>query len=273
MTIETLTGVRYVVPLREGGSLPAVVDTDRDGPYVVKFRGAGQGVKVLVAEVIAFGIARALGLPVPDVALVVLREGFGKGEPDPEIQDLLQASSGVNFGMRYLPAALSYDPSIDADAARDLADAVVWLDAFISNVDRTPRNTNMLLCREQLWLIDHGASLYFHHQWQGWEVRVQSPFPQIKDHVLLPLATNLAGADARLRPLLTDDELARIVDTVPDDWLGGEALFTTVAEHRHAYVTYLSERLHGPRRWLQEAIDAHERGPVRHQTRLTHRVV
>jgi hypothetical protein len=278
VALERVIGTRYVVPLREGGSLPAVVETVRadattpGGAFVVKFQGAGQGAKALVAEAIVAGLAGALDLPVPRPAIVALEEGFGNAEPDPEIQDILRGSVGENFGLAYLSGALAFDPAADADSVDPaLAAEVVWLDALTTNVDRTPRNTNMLLWQGRLWLIDHGAALYVHHRWEGWQDRIQSPFPQIKDHVLLGLAGDLEHADARLRPRLTDDVLRQIVDVLPDAWLGGEALFPTLDEHRQAYVTYLSERLHGPRRWLQEAIDARERGPARLVVRQTHR--
>ncbi len=273
MEIEQLAGVRYDVPLREGGSLPAVVETDRGGPYVVKFRGAGQGAKALIAELLAAGLAQALGLPVPRPAVVTLAAGFGKAEPDPEIQDILRSSVGANFGLAYLPGALAFDPAVDSDVAPDLAAAIVWFDAFITNVDRTVRNTNILLWQERLWLIDHGAALYLHHRWEGWEARIQAPFPQIQDHVLLPVAGDLAAADARLRPLLTEAVIRRVVAAIPEEWLGGETAFPDVAAHREAYVSYLWARLTGPRAWLQEALDAQQRGPVRLGPRLTHRVV
>lgn len=271
--IERLTGMRYVVPLREGGSLPAVVEADNGAQFVVKFRGAGQGAKALVAEVLAAGIGQRLGLPVPRAAIVELGAGFGEAEPDPEIQDILRGSVGENFGLAYLPGALAFDPAVDREVAPELAAAIVWFDAFITNVDRSARNTNLLLWRRQLWLIDHGASLYFHHRWAGWRDRIQSPFAPIKDHVLLPLAGDLRAADARLRPLLTDEVFAAIVADVPDGWLGGEPEFADLGEQRAAYVTYFRERLHGPRQWLEEAIDAKRRGPDRLAPRLTHRVV
>jgi hypothetical protein len=271
MTTERLVGTRYVVPLREGGSLPAVVETEDGRSFVVKFRGAGQGAKALVAEAIVAGLAQALDLAVPTPAIVELAEGFGNAEPDPEIQDILKGSVGPNFGLAYLPGALAFDPAVDHDVDPDLAAAIVWLDALTTNVDRSARNTNLLLAQGRLWLIDHGAALYVHHRWEGWQERVQSPFPQIKDHVLLPFASNLEAADARLRPRLPDDVLRAIVDDLPDDWLGREALFPSLSEHRAAYLTYLSERLHGPRRWLQEAIDARRRGPERLTVRQTHR--
>jgi HipA-like protein len=270
--IERLLGVRYVVPLREGGSLPAVVDTN-DGAFVVKFRGAGQGARALVAEVLAAGLAENVGLPVPRPAIITLEEGFGQAEPDPEIQDILRGSVGDNFGLAYLAGAVAFDPVADIDLAREVASDLVWFDAFITNVDRTPRNTNLLTWQSGLWLIDHGASLYFHHRWDGWQDKTDSPFPQIKDHVLLPLAVDLAAADERLRPRLTDQVINEVVAGVPEAWLGDEPLFASADAHRAAYSTYLSARLNGPRRWLQEAIDAQRRGPERLARRLTHRVV
>jgi hypothetical protein len=257
--MEQLQGVRYVVPLPEGGSLPAVVETDRAGPFVVKFRGAGQGAKALIAECLAAGLAEALGLPVPKPAIVCLDTGFGMGEPNPEIQDILRGSVGANFGLAYLPGALAFDPAVDRDVSPELAAAILWFDAYLTNVDRTPRNTNLLLWRGQIWLIDHGATLYFHHQWMGWEARIQSAFPQIRDHVLMPAAGDLRAADSRLRPLLTGEVLAEVVANVPDEWIGDEALFPDADAHRQAYQRYLQERLEGPLAWLQEAIDAQRR--------------
>jgi hypothetical protein len=270
---ERLTGVRYVVPLREGGSVPAVIDTDTGETYVVKFLGAGQGAKALVAESIAASLAVALGLPVPEPAIVMLGEGFGRSEPDPEIQDILRGSVGTNFGLAYLAGALPFDPAIECSISPDLAADIVWFDAFITNVDRTPRNPNLLIWNDGLWMIDHGASLYIHHQWKGWEKRVQSAFPQIKDHVLLPFAEDLAAADARLRPVLTSEVIREVIEAVPEEWLAADQQFANVSEHRERYVEYLEARLHGPRAWLQEAIDAKERGPEQYAPRLTHRVV
>lgn len=270
---ERLAGVRYVVPLREGGSLPAVVETDGAGSHVVKFRGAGQGAKALIAELLAAELALAVGLPVPRPAIVMLAAGFGQGEPDPEIQDVLRGSVGANFGLAYLPGALAFDPAVDHDVSPELAAEIVWFDAFVTNVDRTARNTNLLLWQGRLWLIDHGASLYVHHRWEGWDGRVQSRFPRIQEHVLLPFAADLEAADARLRPCLTEDEIRRVVASIPDEWLGAEEQFASLTAHRDAYVAYLRERLNGPREWLQEAVDARRRGPARLAPRLTHRVV
>lgn len=270
--LPRVTGTRYVVPLREGGSLPAVVDTER-GAFVVKFLGAGQGAKALVAELVAGQLAAALGLPVPEQALVLLGEGFGRGEPDPEIQDLLRGSIGTNFGLAYLAGALAFDPAVEREIDPGLAADIVWFDSFVTNIDRTPRNPNMLVCHGKLWLIDHGASLYVHHGWHGWEGRIHTAFPQIKDHVLLHLAGDLAAADARLRPLLDEPRVRAIIDAVPDEWLAVDPSFASLAEHRGRYVEYLLARLNGPRAWLQEAIDAQRRGPERYAPRLTHRVV
>lgn len=270
--MRRLQGVRYVLPLREGGSLPAVVETAEGGAFVVKFRGAGQGPKALVAEVLAGGLARLFDLPVPEPAIVLLEDGFGKGEPDPEIQDILRGSVGENFGLAYLAGALAFDPAVEREIDPDLAAAIVWFDALTTNVDRTVRNTNLLVWRGTIWLIDHGASLYFHHSWEGWQSRVQSPFPLIKDHVLLHLAGDLPAADARLRPRATEGAIRAVVDDVPEEWLEKEAAVGDAAAIREAYVTYLMARLDGPRLWLQEAIDAQRRGPERLARRLTHRL-
>jgi len=273
--LPRLVGARYVVPLREGGSLPAVVDTDDGGAYVVKFRGAGQGPKALIAEALVARLAAVLDLPVPQAAVVELEAGFGRSEPDPEIQDVLRGSVGSNFGLAYLPGALAFDPAVDgATLDPGLAARVVWFDALVTNVDRTARNTNLLLCQRRLWLIDHGAALYVHHRWAGWQQRIQSAFPQIADHVLLPFAGDLQAADACLRPRLDERVFQQVVADVPADWLDpDEPEFATLDEQRAAYVTYLRERLGGPRAWLQTAIEAQQRGQRPLQVRQTHRVV
>jgi hypothetical protein len=272
--LARLVGARYVVPLREGGSLPAVVDTETGGAFVVKFRGAGQGPKALIAEALVASIGVALGLPVPQPAVVDLEDGFGRSEPDPEIQDILQASTGANFGLAFLPGALAFDPAVDgALLTPELAADIVWLDAYLTNVDRTPRNTNLLVCGKQVWLIDHGAALFVHHRWSGWRQRIHSPFAQIADHVLLPFAGDLDAADARLRPRLDPAILAHIVQDVPEPWLTPDDEFADTAAQRHAYMTYLSERLNGPRAWLTEAVAAKQRGPKPLSLRPTHRVV
>jgi hypothetical protein len=272
--LPRVLGSRYVVPLREGGSLPAVVDTDGGRTFVVKFRGAGQGPKALIAEAIVALLGLAIELPIPRPAIVELEAGFGRSEPDPEIQDVLRGSVGANFGLEYLPGALAFDPAVDSGLlSPETAANIVWLDAYVTNVDRTPRNTNLLVCGKDVWLIDHGAALFFHHRWSGWQQRVQSPFPQIAEHVLLPFAGNLAAADARLRPRLDEELLAGIVERVPAEWLGDEAEFADPGQQRSAYVQYLVGRLGGDRAWLQEAIAAQQRGPKPLAPRETHRVV
>lgn len=273
-SLSRLVGARYVVPLREGGSLPAVVETDRDGAYVVKFRGAGQGPKALIAETLLAGIGGVLGLPIPRPAIVELAEGFGRNEPDPEIQDILRGSVGANFGLSYLAGALAFDPAADGPGLDpELAANVMWFDAYLTNVDRTPRNTNLLMWRGQVWLIDHGAAIYVHHRWAGWQARIQTPFTRISEHVLLPFAGDLEAADERLRPRLDDATIERIVAALPDEWLEPEPDLGDSAAIRAAYVTYLLQRLHGPRQWLAEAVAARRRGPDPLRLRDTHRVV
>ena len=271
--LPRFVGARYVVPLREGGSLPAVVDTESDGTFVVKFRGAGQGSRALIAESLVGLIALRIGLPVPRPAILELEDGFGRNEPDPEIQDLLRASVGANFGLEFLAGALAFDPAVDAQLLTpEQAADIVWLDAYTTNVDRTPRNTNLLVSKQQVWLIDHGAALFFHHRWAGWSERIHAPFPQIGEHVLLPIAGDLQAADARARPLLNDHVLEEIVESVPDDWLTPDSEFADADAQRTAYKTYLEDRLTGPRPWLAEAIEARQRGPKVLQRRFTHRV-
>jgi hypothetical protein len=243
----TVCATRYVAPLREGGSLPGLVEADDDGLYVLKFRGAGQGPKALVAELIAAGLARALGLLVPDVALMEVDPVLGRAEPDPEIQDLITASEGVNFGIDFLPGAITFDPSADGDLLHpELAAAIVWFDAFISNVDRTPRNPNLLVWHGRLWLIDHGAALYVHHDPRGLAEGASRSFGGIADHVLLPFAGSIEAADERLVESLSPDVLSDVVRAVPDAWLGE-------GESRDAYIQYLTRRLAVPRAFAKEA--------------------
>ena len=251
--MRTVVATRYVAPLREGGSLPAVVEADDDGLYVVKFRGAGQGTKSLVAEVVAGEIGRALGLPVPELVLVALDPLLGRGEPDPEIQDLVAASAGINLGMDFLPGALAFGAPAGAGLDPDLAADVVWFDAYASNVDRTPRNPNLLLWHGHLRLIDHGAALYVHHSWADPLAVAPARFAGIKEHVLLPVAGSIVEADGRLAARLTGADLGRIVGDVPDDWLAGQPPFPTPAAHREAYVAYLTRRLEAPRGFAEEA--------------------
>lgn len=253
--MRTVVATRYVTPLREGGSLPAIVEGDDDGLYVLKFRGAGQGAKALIAELVAGELARALGLPVPEIVFVELDAELARTEPDPEIQHLIRASAGLNLALDYLPGSITFDPVVDAPDA-DLASAIVWFDAFVSNVDRTARNANLLVWHRRLWLIDHGAALYFHHAWDGYLQRAVDPFARIRDHVLLPFAGALREADARLSALLSPQLIEQVVARIPHAWLGGDAPFADAAEHRAAYAAYLCRRIESPRAFLQEAIRA-----------------
>jgi hypothetical protein len=256
--IRTITATEYVTPLREGGSLPAIVAADDDGTYVVKFRGAGQGVRALVAELVSGEIARALGLPVPEIVFVDLDPRMAKTEPDPEIQDLLRASAGLNLGLDYLPGSITFDPIVGVPIADDprLASSIVWFDALVTNVDRTAKNTNLLVWHRKLWMIDHGATLIFHHNWADAGARSRGGFAPIKDHVLLRWAAELADADARLAGLLTEETIGRIIDLIPEAWLGDEPGFATIEEHRGGYRRYFRERLEAPRPWLEEAVRA-----------------
>jgi hypothetical protein len=260
MELRTVKATRYVTPLREGGSLPAIVEADDDGTYVLKFRGAGQGAKALIAELVGGEIARVLGLPVPELVFVELDAELGRTEPDSEIRALIKASEGLNLALDYLPGSISFDPLVArvVQANPQLASAIVWLDAFITNVDRTARNVNMLIWHRELWLIDHGASLYFHHSWDDYLQRSQSRFPQIKDHVLLPFATQLREADALLAPRLTSKVLEEIIALIPESWLGDVEQFESAEEHRAAYRKYLEARLEAPRNFVEEALNARD---------------
>jgi hypothetical protein len=254
--MRTITATRYVTPLREGGSLPAIVEADDDGLYVLKFRGAGQGRKALIAELLCGELARTAGLPVPEIVFMQLDAELARTEPDPEIQDLIRASAGLNLALDFLPGAVAFDPLVHPPEAA-LASAIVWHDAFVTNVDRTARNTNLLMWHRRLWLIDHGAALTFHHQWDGYLERSTTPFALIKDHVLLPWAGGIAEADQRMAARLTADELGRIVGLIPDDWLEDAAQFQTPAEQRDAYLRWFTMRLQAPRRFVEEAVRAH----------------
>jgi hypothetical protein len=257
MHIRTVTATRYVTPLREGGSLPAIVEADDDGLYVLKFRGAGQGPKVLIAELICGELARVLGLPVPEIVFVELDPALGRNEPDGEIQDLVAASAGLNLALDFLPGALAFDPLDAPQVDPQLAAAIVWFDALITNVDRTPRNTNLVVWHRQLYLIDHGAALYVHHAWGDYLTRARSPFAAVRDHVLLPAAIDIRAADARLAPLITPTVIRDLVAAVPDDWLAADSAFADLAAHRDAYVDYLSARLASPRAFVEEAAHAY----------------
>ncbi len=233
-----------MTPLREGGSLPALVEADDDGLYVLKFRGAGQGPKALVAEVVAGELARALGFPVPELVLVELDPELGRAEPDPEIQDLLLASPGTNLGVDFLPGALSFSPAAGSVPDAELAADVVWFDALVTNVDRTAQNPNLLWWHRRLWLIDHGAALYWHHA-PARSGHERSSFEQIAGHVLLPFAASILGADERLASRVTVEVVGEVIDAVPSVWLDGD--------DPGLYAEYLRRRLEAPRDFVQEA--------------------
>jgi hypothetical protein len=241
--VRTVLATRYVAPLREGGSLPALVEADDDGLYVLKFRGAGQGPKALVAEIVVAVLARSLGLPVPELVLVELDPAIGRAEPDPEIQDLLLASAGLNLGIDFLPGSLTFSPAAPGPLEPDFAADVVWLDALVTNVDRTARNPNLLEWHRRIWLIDHGAALYWHHSALPADPGAER-FAAVRDHVLLPYASSIAAADRRLAPLLQPDVLANAAAGVPLDWLDGDA---------GIYAEYLTARLCAPRGFVEEA--------------------
>lgn len=255
--IRTVNVTRYVTPLREGGSLPAIAEADDDFLYVLKFRGAGQGVKALIAELIGGEIARALGLRVPEIVFANLDSAFGRTEPDEEIQDLLKASTGLNLALHYLSGAITFDPVVTTVDAK-LASKIVWLDCLITNVDRTARNTNMLTWNKQLWLIDHGASLYFHHSWSNVEEQAMRPFIQVKDHVLLPKATELDAADAELRQILNAERLRSIVSIIPDEWLADGSSSGSADEKRQVYSDFLETRISNSEIFIKEAKYARE---------------
>ncbi len=255
MSVRTVSATRYVTPLREGGSLPAIIEADDDGMYVLKFRGAGQGPKALIAELVAGEIARALGLPVPEIVFVDLDPELARTEPDPEIQDLIRASAGLNLALDYLPGAVMFDPVAEKPDA-DLASSIVWFDAYVTNVDRTPRNTNMLVWHRRFWLIDHGAALYFHHTRNTYLERSRDSFPMIKDHVLLQFASSLREVDANMTGRVTPGIIEGIVRLIPDAWLVGDSSFGGQTQHRDAYLEYLLSRLEPPHGFLEEAIRA-----------------
>jgi hypothetical protein len=255
--VRTVAATRYVEALREGGSVPAIIEADDDGMYVVKFRGAGQGPRALVAELLGGEIGRALGLSVPEVVFVELDEAFGRAERDPEIQIPLKASVGLNLALDYLPGSLMFDAKASAKSIDPLvASQIVWFDAYISNPDRTVRNPNILSWHGKLWLIDHGASLYFHYAWDPAALKRQKPFAPIRDHVLLPWATRLDEVDAAMGARLTDATLAAIVADVPADWLADDPAIGGVEEQRDAYLAYLSARRDASRVFVEEALHA-----------------
>jgi hypothetical protein len=253
--LRSVSVTRYVTPLREGGSLPAIAEADDGFLYVLKFSGAGQGVKSLVAELIGGEIARLLGLRVPEIVFAQLDAAFGRSEPDEEIQDLLKASVGLNLGLHYLQGSITFDPVVNRVDAL-LASRIVWLDCLITNVDRTVRNTNMLFWNKELWLIDHGAALYFHHSWSGFEEAAVRPFAPIKDHVLLPFASRLTEVDAEYRARLTPELIRGVVQLVPEEWLTAGVWDEPPAEIRRIYTESLIRRMEHSAVFIEQASDA-----------------
>jgi hypothetical protein len=253
--LRTVAARRYVTPLREGGSLPAIVEADDDGLYVLKFRGAGQGSKALIAELLAGEIGRLAGLPVPEIVFVELPAELARTEPDAEIQSLIGASCGLNIALDYLPGSVTFDPLSFVPDAR-LASEIVWFDAFVCNVDRTVRNVNMLIWHRGLWLIDHGAALYFHHAWKGTDRPADNPFALVKDHVLLKYADSLADVDARMTSVLTADKFANLVQSIPDSWLPDDPGFAGKNAQRQAYLDFFVRRMQSSAVFVEEAIRA-----------------
>ena len=253
--LRSVAVTRYVTPLREGGSMPAIAEADDGFLYVIKFRGAGQGARALIAELIGGEIARALGLRIPELVFANLDEAFGRTEADEEIQDLLKFSVGLNLGLHYLSGAITFDPVVNRVDSL-LASQIVWLDCLLTNMDRTCRNTNMLIWHKELWLIDHGASLYFHHSWQNWEEQAVKPFFLVKEHVLLSDASDLETVDAEFREILTSERIQEIVSMIPDEWLNDENTFKTKQEYRDAYAVFLETRIANSEIFVNEAQNA-----------------
>jgi hypothetical protein len=253
--LRTVDVTRYITPLREGGSLPALAEADDDFKYVLKFKGAGHGVKALIAELVGGQIAKALKLQLPELVFANLDEAFGRTEADEEIQDLLQGSQGLNLALHFLSGAITFDPVVTTVDDK-LASQIVWLDAYITNVDRTFKNTNMLIWHKELWLIDHGACLYFHHSWNNWEQHAKSPFALIKDHVLLPQASLLKEVDAEFKALLTPQIIEEIVNTIPLEWLLWEDTDETPETLRNVYLQFLQTRLNHSEIFVNQAQNA-----------------
>lgn len=257
MELRTVNVTRYITPLREGGSLPALTEADDGFKYVLKFRGGGHGTKALVSELIGGMVAKTIGMQIPELVFINLDEAFGRSEGDEEVQDLLQASRGLNLGLHFLSGALAFDPLINS-VEPELASKIVWMDALLTNIDRTVRNTNLLMWHKELWLIDHGSTLYFHHSWENWEKYALSPFPQIKDHVLLPQASMLEKADRELKKVLTKDKITDIVNLIPDSWLNWSNEHETVEDIRRVYSNFLITRIENSENFLKGAKDARE---------------
>ncbi|MXO32438.1 HipA family kinase [Apibacter sp. B2912] len=255
MELRSVHVTRYITPLREGGSLPALAEADDGFNYVIKFRGAGHGTKALISELIGGEIARLLGLNIPEIVFIYLDEAFGRTEADEEIQDLLKASRGLNLGLHFLSGALTYDPVVTKIDSY-LASKIVWLDAFLTNIDRTIKNTNMLIWHKELWLIDMGASLYFHHSWINWERLSVTPFAEIKNHVLLPFALHLEEIDQQCKELISLDKIGEIVNLIPDDWLDWRSSEESIQDIKNIYQEFLSNRLNNSQLFIKEANNA-----------------
>ena len=256
--LRTVNVTRYVTPLREGGSMPAIVEADDGFLYVIKFRGAGQGTNALIADLIGGELARAIGLKVPELVFIQLGEGFGRSEADEEIQDLLKFSVGLNLGLHYLSGAITFDSTVTTLDSL-LASKILWLDCLLTNIDRTARNTNMLMWNKELWLIDPGASLYFHHNWTNWKEHILSTFPLVKNHVLLKQASKLDEVDVFCKQELTPKLVEEIVSLIPDDWLKHDSMFETIEDQRNAYATFLLTRMNHSTVFINEAQDARKK--------------
>ena len=255
--LRTVKVTRYITPLREGGSLPALAEADDDFKYVLKFRGAGHGVKALIAELLGGEIARTLGLKIPELVFAKLDEAFGRSEGDEEIQDLLKGSQGLNLALHFLSGALTFDPVVTI-VNEKIASKIVWLDAFTTNIDRTIKNTNMLIWHKELWLIDHGATFYFHHSWDNWEKASVSAFPYIKDHVLLPQASLVEEINDEMIALLTDEKLQEITNLIPTEWLDWEGSIMKPEEIREVYFQFLVQRRNNSNNFVKQIQDARE---------------
>lgn len=255
MNIRTVDATRYVTPLKEGGSLPAIIEADDDGLYVLKFCGAGQGPKALIAELVAGEIARAADLPVPEIVFVQCDAELARTEPDPEIHDLIKMSAGLNLALDYLPGSVMFNPVLQK-TDEQLASRIVWLDAYVTNIDRTPRNPNMLVWHKQLYLIDHGAALYFHHSWNNYVERSGDPFPMIKEHVLLPVASAIKEADVKMKEKIDREIITEVIHLIPQEWLAAKTPFAGPKQVQEAYIAYLVNRLDKSQIFIEEAIRA-----------------
>jgi len=256
--LRTIEVTRYSTPLREGGSLPAIIEADDDGLYVLKLRGAAQGIKALIAELISGEIARVLGLPVPEIVLANLDSRLSRTEPDPEIQDQLRASGGINIALDYLPGSITFDPLVDHVDPK-LASQIVWFDGLVQNIDRTYKNPNLLIWHKKLWLIDHGASLYFQHRWENWEADVKKPFIQVADHILLRKAADIEGVNGEFTKRLTKEKIAQVVSLIPEEWIEKEFNGQPADQVREVYVEFIFQRGEGSRVFVDEVLSARKK--------------